>query len=155
MTRKAIIGLLTLTLTLTIGCTRYVATPSAAPAPEEEQAPAIAPAEQQAPTSLQQSRLTVIRSEDFELGPYVYREFPFQLNAGDQFSGSVLARRNHTVLIEIEDPRGMNHGPSQCMKYWEWDITVRPGQQGEWMLYIENTKWLGIVDVDLEWEITQ
>lgn len=156
MIGKVIIGLLTLILTM--GCANPIASPApeehqgpvAAPAPEEDQGVVAAPAPEESQTSPPRPSFSTRKSID--LGPFVYDEFPIYLHAGDQFSGSVVARRDRTVLIRIEDPRGVNHAPSQCVKYWEWDMTV--AREGKWMLYVENTKWLDIVDVDLEWEIT-
>lgn len=118
--------------------------PSSQPSEEEEEPP-----EPPTPT------VVVDSEQDYQLGLYAQQRIPLQLKEGDKFSGHVTVRRELTVALEIWDPKGSNHGPSECVQYWPWDLTVPVGQGGRWVIYVENTKWLGFVDVTLSYKVVQ
>ena len=124
---------------LLAGCT----SPTVRPAPSGYSRPA--PSEYSRPAPY------VIRDETYnlKLGWCFYEEYNWILSAGDHFTGKVLARRDATVQIWLEDPNGVNWAPKECVKKWEWDMVVPEGRDGEWMIRVENTKWFGVIDVNL------
>jgi hypothetical protein len=92
--------------------------------------------------------------KDLHLGIFVYEGIPVQLEEGDEFTGHVRVKGEYTVLLRLEDPKGKNRAPSQAVQYWEWHFTVAPGEGGKWMVYVENNKWLGVVDATLSYKVT-